>query len=114
MTVVFADLVDSTVLSSRLDPEDMQRLLTRYGETCATIVARYDGHVAQYLGDGILAYFGYPRALEDAAERAVRAGHAIACLPSSRIDRNGSRAGISTRTSRRFFASRSVESLAPR
>lgn len=78
VTVVFADLVNSTALSSRLDPEDMQRLLVRYREICAAIVARYDGHVAQYLGDGIMAYFGYPRALEDAAERAVRAGLEIA------------------------------------
>ena len=78
VTVVFADLVDSTALSSQLDPEDLQRLLNRYRETCAAIVARYDGHVAQYLGDGIMAYFGYPRAFEYAEERAVRAGLEIA------------------------------------
>ena len=74
VTVVFADLVGSAALASRLDPEDMQHLLQRYRDSCAAVVARYEGHVAQYLGDGILAYFGYPLAVEGAAERAVRAG----------------------------------------
>jgi class 3 adenylate cyclase len=73
VTVVFADLVGSTALASQLDPEDMGKLLRGYREACAAAIARYDGHIAQYLGDGILAYFGYPRAQEDAAERAVRA-----------------------------------------
>jgi class 3 adenylate cyclase/ABC-type lipoprotein export system ATPase subunit len=74
VTVVFSDLVGSTALASRLDPEDMRRLLREYREACAAVIGRYDGHVAQFLGDGILAYFGYPRAQEHAAERAVRAG----------------------------------------
>jgi class 3 adenylate cyclase len=74
VTVVFSDLVGSTALASQLDPEDMNRLLREYREVCAAVVSRYEGHVAQYLGDGILAYFGYPTAQEHAAERAVRAG----------------------------------------
>ena len=74
VTVVFSDLVDSTALARELDPEDLSRLLERYRAACTSVIARYDGHVAQYLGDGILAYFGYPTAQEHAAERAVRAG----------------------------------------
>ena len=73
VTVVFMDLVGSTALASQLDPEDMGKLLHGYREACTAVIARYDGHIAQYLGDGILAYFGYPQAQEDAAERAVRA-----------------------------------------
>ena len=72
--MVFSDLVGSTALASQLDPEDMSRLLQEYRKVCAAVVSRYDGHVAQYLGDGILAYFGFPAAQEHAAERAVRAG----------------------------------------
>ena len=74
VTVVFSDLVGSTALTSQLDPEDMDRLLQEYRKVCAAVVSRYDGHVAQYLGDGIVAFFGFPAAQEHAAERAVRAG----------------------------------------
>lgn len=74
VTVMFCDLVDSTKLATRLDPEELRSVLEAYQTTCAAIVERYEGHVAQYSGDGILAYFGWPRAQEDAAERAVRAG----------------------------------------
>jgi class 3 adenylate cyclase/ABC-type lipoprotein export system ATPase subunit len=74
VTVVFSDLVGSTALANQLDPEDMDRLLQEYRKVCAAIVSRYDGHVAQYLGDGIVAFFGFPAAQEHAAERAVRAG----------------------------------------
>ncbi|MEO5844076.1 MAG: adenylate/guanylate cyclase domain-containing protein [Caldimonas sp.] len=74
VTIVFSDLVGSTALASGLDPEDMGQLLRDYRGICSAVVGRYDGHVAQFLGDGILAYFGYPKALEHAAERAVRAG----------------------------------------
>jgi len=74
VTVVFSDLVGSTALASELDPEDMRRLLNEYRAAIASVIRRYEGHVAQYLGDGILAYFGFPVALEHAAERAVRAG----------------------------------------
>ena len=74
LTVVFIDLVGSTVLGGELDPEDLIRLLSQYRETCVAAIGKYEGHVAQYLGDGILVYFGFPQAQEDAAERAVRAG----------------------------------------
>jgi TOMM system kinase/cyclase fusion protein len=74
LTVLFCDLVDSTVLASQLDPEDLREVVRAYQDTCAKVVARFDGHVAQYLGDGLLVYFGYPLAHEDDAQRAVRAG----------------------------------------
>ena len=73
LTVMFCDLVGSTELSSRMDAEDMRELLRHYQKACTAVVAAYDGFVAQYLGDGIMVYFGYPRAREDAAERAVHA-----------------------------------------
>jgi class 3 adenylate cyclase/predicted ATPase len=74
LTVFFADIVGSTTLAETLDPEDLRELYARYQAACAEVVARYEGHLAQYLGDGILAYFGYPAAHEDDANRAVRAG----------------------------------------
>ena len=74
LTVLFCDLVDSTVLSSQLDPEDLRAVVRAYQETCAKVIARFEGHIAQYLGDGLLVYFGYPLAHEDDAQRAVRAG----------------------------------------
>src|SRR3989442_8751517 len=74
LTVLFCDLVDSTVLASQLDPEDLREVVRAYQETCAKVIARFDGHIAQYLGDGLLVYFGYPQAHEDDAQRAVRAG----------------------------------------
>jgi class 3 adenylate cyclase len=77
LTVMFCDLVGSTALSARLDPEDMRELIRAYQECCTEVVARFDGNVAKYMGDGILVYFGYPRAHEDAAERAIRASLAI-------------------------------------
>jgi class 3 adenylate cyclase/tetratricopeptide (TPR) repeat protein len=73
LTVVFVDMVDSTALSTRLDPEDLHEVIRRYQETCAGVIARYEGHVGHYIGDGILAYFGYPKAHEDDAVRAIRA-----------------------------------------
>src|SRR6185503_3252092 len=73
LTLLFCDIVESTSLSARLDPEDYRDVVRAYQETCAAAIARYDGHVAQYLGDGILAYFGYPIAHEGDAQRAVRA-----------------------------------------
>jgi hypothetical protein len=60
LTVLFCDLVDSTVLASQLDPEDLREVVRAYQETCAKVIARYEGHIAQYLGDGLLVYFGYP------------------------------------------------------
>ena len=74
LTVLFCDLVDSTALSSQLDPEDLREVVRAYQDTCAKVIARFDGHIAQYLGDGLLVYFGYPLAHEDDAQRAVRAG----------------------------------------
>ncbi|HET9274079.1 MAG TPA: adenylate/guanylate cyclase domain-containing protein, partial [Methyloceanibacter sp.] len=74
LTVLFADLVGSTALSERLDPEDMRAVINAYQRSCAAVVARYDGHIAKYMGDGVLAYFGYPEAHEEDPERAVRAG----------------------------------------
>jgi len=74
LTVMFIDLVDSTVLASHLDPEDWREVVRAYQDTCAKVIARFDGHIAQYLGDGLLVYCGYPLAHEDDAQRAVRAG----------------------------------------
>jgi class 3 adenylate cyclase/tetratricopeptide (TPR) repeat protein len=78
LTVMFVDLVGSTALSGRLDPEEMRAVLLAYQNTVAGEIARYAGHVAKLMGDGVLAYFGWPRADEDEAERAVRAGLGIA------------------------------------
>ena len=77
LTVLFCDLVDSTVLASQLDPEDLREVVRAYQDTCAKVIARFEGHIAQYLGDGLLVYFGYPLAHEDDAQRAVRAGLGI-------------------------------------
>src|SRR5262245_36541853 len=74
LTVMFCDLVDSTLLSSQLDPEDWREVVRVYQEAAATVIQRFDGYVAQYLGDGLLVYFGYPQAYEDDARRAVRTG----------------------------------------
>jgi class 3 adenylate cyclase/predicted ATPase len=74
LTVLFCDLVDSTALASQLDPEEWREVVRAYQDTCAKVIARYEGHIAQYLGDGLLVYFGYPQAHEDDAPRAVRAG----------------------------------------
>jgi tetratricopeptide (TPR) repeat protein len=77
VTVMFCDLVGSTELSSRLDPEDLRELVGRYHAWVAETVTRFDGFVAKYMGDGVLAYFGYPHAHEDDAEQALRAGLAL-------------------------------------
>jgi class 3 adenylate cyclase len=77
LTVMFCDLVGSTALSQRLDPEELREVMRAYHETCADVIKRFDGYVAKYLGDGLLIYFGYPRAHEDDAQRAVRAGLGI-------------------------------------
>jgi len=82
VTVMFGDLVGSTALSARLDPEDLREVISTYQECIAEIVRRFGGFVAKYLGDGALVYFGYPQAHEDDAERAVRAGlELIAAVP---------------------------------
>ena len=77
LTVMFCDLVDSTALSARLDPEDMRLVIAAYHMCCAGLIERNGGFVAKYMGDGVLCYFGYPQAHEHDAERAVRAGLAI-------------------------------------
>jgi class 3 adenylate cyclase len=77
LTVLFCDLVDSTVMASQLDPEEWREVVRGYQDTCAKVIARFEGHIAQYLGDGLLVYFGYPQAHEDDAPRAVRAGLGI-------------------------------------
>src|SRR5262249_12809241 len=74
LTVMFCDLVGSTALSAQLDPEELREVVQTYQETCTTVIRRYDGHIAQHLGDGLLVYFGYPVAHEDDAQRAVRVG----------------------------------------
>lgn len=74
VTVMFCDLVGSTELSSRMDPEDLREIISAYQKCVVETVRRFDGFVARYMGDGVLVYFGYPQAHEDDAERAVRAG----------------------------------------
>jgi class 3 adenylate cyclase/predicted ATPase len=77
LTVMFCDLVGSTALAARLDPEDMRGIIGAYHKCCASLIERGGGFVAKYMGDGVLAYFGYPQAHEHDAERAVRTGLAI-------------------------------------
>ncbi len=77
LTVLFCDLVDSTRLASQLDPEDLREVIQAYQATCAQVIQRFEGHIAQYLGDGVLVYFGYPQAHEDDAQRAARTGLGI-------------------------------------
>ena len=77
LTVMFCDIVGSTALTGQLDPEEWQDIVRTYQETCASVIQRFGGYIAQYLGDGILVYFGYPIAHEDAAVRAVKTGLGI-------------------------------------
>src|SRR4051794_9429616 len=98
LTVMFCDLVGSTALSEKLDPEELRDLLHAYRTLCGDVIARYDGFVARYVGDGILTYFGWPAAHEDDAERAVRAALEIVAtvkraLPSETLS---VRIGIAT------------------
>src|ERR1700736_2552672 len=87
VTVMFSDLVGSTALSARMDPEDLREVISAYQTCVANTVSRFGGFVAKYMGDGVLIYFGYPQAHEDDAERAVRAGlaliNAVASLPAT-------------------------------
>jgi len=100
LTVMFCDLVGSTALAARLDPEDMSDLIRAFQGAVATATARFDGHVAKLMGDGALVYFGYPRAHEDDAERAARAGLALVeAVRDLRLERGVAlevRAGIAT------------------
>src|SRR3954471_3245884 len=74
LTVMFCDVVGSTALSEQLDPEELREVIRAYQEICAGVIGRFEGHIAQYLGAGLLVYFGYPLAHEDDAQRAVQAG----------------------------------------
>ncbi len=100
LTVMFVDLVGSTALSQQLDPEELSELIGGYQKAVAGEVARVDGHVARYMGDGVLAYFGYPHAHEDSVEHAVRAGLAIVELVGGLASPDGEplqvRVGIAT------------------
>src|SRR5713101_628667 len=100
LTVMICDLVGSTALSARLDPEDMGAVMDAYHAACARITRTYDGFLAEFRGDGILAYFGYPRAHEDDAERTVRAGldiiAAVARLETRAAEPLAVRIGIAT------------------
>jgi class 3 adenylate cyclase/predicted ATPase len=83
LTVLFCDLVDSTTLSAQLDPEEYRDVVRAYHTACTEVIRRYDGHIAQLLGDGLLVYFGYPQAHEDDAHRAVRTGLEILAAMAS-------------------------------
>jgi class 3 adenylate cyclase len=100
ITVLFCDLVGSTALASRLDAEDLRDIIGTYHRCCAEIVAKFDGSVAQYLGDGVMARFGYPKAHEDDADRAVRCGldmiKAVAALKVPNESKLEVRIGIAT------------------
>jgi class 3 adenylate cyclase len=85
LTVLFCDLVGSTALAGRLDPEDYREVVRAYHQVCAAVLQRFDGYLAQYLGDGVLGYFGYPVAHEDDAQRAVRAGLALLDALTARV-----------------------------
>lgn len=102
LTVMFCDLVDSTPLGARLDPEEMHDVIRSYQKACASIVSAYGGFLARFLGDGVLVYFGYPHAHEDAAERAVRAAldmvAAIGRLRTPDGEALSARVGIATGT----------------
>src|ERR1700756_677721 len=100
LTVMICDLVGSTALSARLDPEDMRAVMDAYHAACARITRTHDGFLAEFRGDGILAYFGYPIAHEDHAERTVRAGldiiAAVARLETRAAEPLAVRIGIAT------------------
>ncbi|MBI3801339.1 MAG: AAA family ATPase, partial [Deltaproteobacteria bacterium] len=104
LTVMFCDLVGSTALSARLDPEELRDIVRAYQQTCAGVILRHEGSIAQYLGDGLLVYFGYPVAHEDDARRAMRAGLEIIAnlqqqVPSAPVgEGQGEGAAVSSRT----------------
>ena len=100
LTVLYCDMVGSTALSTQLDPEDMRDVIRAYHDACTKLVSGYGGYVANFIGDGLLVYFGWPRAHEDAAERAVRAGLALVDAVSALTTPTGqalaARVGIAT------------------
>ena len=97
LTVMFCDLVGSTELAQRIDPEELRDILREYRSVCVEATKRFDGHIAQYLGDGVMVYFGYPRAHEDDAGRAVRAGLEIQRVLAERSDASRTEARIEAR-----------------
>jgi class 3 adenylate cyclase len=110
LTVLFCDLVGSTELSAKLDPEDLREVMRAYQAACVDVVGRFEGHVARFMGDGVLAYFGWPRAHEDDAERAVRAAlqlvRDVAWLEPSATSVTGTRGGRDrSRRGRRSYQS---------
>jgi class 3 adenylate cyclase len=90
LTVMFCDLVGSSALAAKADPEDVRQVILAYQTACSGVMPTYDGFVAKFMGDGVLAYFGYPRAHEDDPERAVRAGLDIVAA----VGRIGTRSGV--------------------
>ncbi|MEE9254635.1 MAG: adenylate/guanylate cyclase domain-containing protein, partial [Pseudomonadales bacterium] len=98
LTVMFCDLVGSMELSQKLDPEDLREINRAYQDACKAAIERYDGYVARYIGDGVLAYFGYPQAHEDDAERAIHAGlgvvEAMTILNDTVSDKQGIELGV--------------------
>jgi class 3 adenylate cyclase len=100
LTVMFVDLVGSTDLSRRLDPEELREIMRAYQDAAAREIARFAGHIAKFMGDGLLAYFGWPKATEDQAEQAVRAGlattAAIGAIPAGATGGMAARIGIAT------------------
>jgi len=95
--VLFCDLVGSTALSTQLDPEDLREVVRAYQATCTEVIQRYEGHIAQHLGDGLLVYFGYPVAHEDDAQRAVRTGLGIVAALQQRNEQMQSAVGAHSR-----------------
>ena len=98
LTVMFCDLVGSTALSEKLDPEELRSLLHEYRTRCGAVISRYEGFIARYVGDGILTYFGWPTAHEDDAERSIRAALEVvsAMTQASSIEKLAVRIGIAT------------------
>ena len=103
LTVLFCDLVGSTVLAATLDPEDLRDVIRGFQGCCAAVITRMGGHVARFMGDGLLVYFGYPQAHEDDAERAVRVGLDLVAKVSQLLLPSGEplqvRVGIAARPS---------------
>src|SRR5262252_6121869 len=98
VTVMFSDLVGSTALSSRMDPEDLREVISSYQKCVAETVRRFGGFIAKYMGDGVLVYFGYPEAHEDDAERAVRAGLELIAVVSALKTRHSLQARVAIAT----------------
>ena len=114
LTVMFCDLVGSTALSEKLDPEELRSLLHDYRTRCGEVISRYEGFVARYVGDGILTYFGWPTAHEDDAERAIRAALEISqtVKQASITETLSVRIGIATGGSVAKFKNSRAESVA--